>query len=637
MNLVQWQMNASKDELKEHYIKQQERLQHHYFAADFECTTQPPCLVYMATLQEVHTGQQWQFTNIRDFIDFFIDYPNSTVYFHNGSNYDFEFIINYILSNNTPYRIKTGKNFAVRRILPEIKCTKTGKLKQSKNKYQLIEMDITLRDSRDVVGGSIKGLGESIGLQKGMGEIETPLVAYINDDNWLEQLDGTGHHLKTHYGDFQKDMHRLGYWDYAIQDTYILAEVLKKYGVIEHANNGKYTQASIAYSEMLDNHKPYKDLLYQQNKFAKDNHKYREYAKALNRRAKRAFKGGAAWANDMFIDKDTGKAKLIKSHGFHIDYTSMYSSIYMNPELYPLPTREPVNYKTNLYIIHYTNLTADCKPNKFPLLKQRTDQIGYNNSHYLNHFNGNISLTTPENEYLFENYTNITYDKVEVEYYEEHHHLEQALKKHGEKWYAVKQNPDNPAQKAYAKLMLNTCYGYLGFFESPISTYEYKSVNGVTVKEKAKDGITGIDFAEVPAASFITAYGRCKLANDINKVGAENVVCCDTDSLFVINYDFEELSKLLPISNELGDLKLEHEFEQIKALKAKTWCIADENGNVIAQATAGSNYKFKHISSFNEGETIVSSQKYYVNGGIQIKDKPKKFGSMDDKQLFQNK
>ncbi|NMK88429.1 hypothetical protein, partial [Staphylococcus capitis] len=207
----------------------------------------------------------------------------------------------------------------------------------------------------------------------------------------------------------------------------------------------------------------------------------------------------------------------------------------------------------------------------------------------------NISLTTPENEYLFENYKNITYDKVEVEYYEEHHHLEQAMTKHGNKWYAIKQNPENLAQKAYAKLMLNTCYGYLGFFESPISTYEYKSVNGVTVKEKAKDGITGINFAEVPAASFITAYGRCKLANDINKVGAQNVVCCDTDSLFVINYDFYELNKLLPISTQLGDLKLEHEFEQIKALKAKTWCIADENGSVIGQATAGSNYKFKHI------------------------------------------
>ncbi|NMK70500.1 hypothetical protein, partial [Staphylococcus capitis] len=280
----------------------------------------------------------------------FIDYPNATVYFHNGKNYDFEFIINYILSNNTPYRIKTGKNFAVRRVLPEIKCTKTGKLKQSKNKYQLIEMDITLRDSRDVVGGSIKSLGESIGLQKGMGEIETPLVAYINDDNWMQQLDGTGHRLKTHYGDFQNDMQRLGYWDYAIQDTHILAEVLKIYGVIEHANNGKYTQASIAYAEMLDNHKPYKDLLYQQNKIAKDNNDYKEFAKALNRRAKRAYKGGIAWANDMFIDKDTGKAKLVKSHGYHLDYTSMYPAIYMNPELYPLPTREPVNYKTDLYI-----------------------------------------------------------------------------------------------------------------------------------------------------------------------------------------------------------------------------------------------------------------------------------------------
>lgn len=633
--MIQWQLNASKDELKEYYKEQSKRLQHHYFAADFECTTQPPCIVYMATLQEVHTGQQWQFTNIRDFIDFFVDYPNSTVYFHNGSNYDFEFIINYILSNNTPYRIKTGKDFAIRRLLQEIICTKTGKLKQHKNRYQLVEMNIMLRDSRDVVGGSIASLGDSIGLQKGMGEVETPLIAYINDDNWVQQLDGTGHNLKTHYTDFNKAMHELGYWEYAIQDTHILAEVLKAYGVIEHAEDNQYTQASIAYAEMLANHKPYADMLKQQNKDAKADETYRDYAKALNRRAKRAYKGGVAWANDRFIDKDTGKAKLIQSHGYHLDYTSMYPAIYMQPNMYPLPSREPVDYATNLYIIHYTNLRATCKPNKFPLLKQRTDDNGHNNSHYLNNFKGDISLTTPENEYLFENYDNISYDNCEVEYYSEHIHLQEAMRKHGEKWYAVKQNPETSAQKAYAKLMLNTCYGYLGFFESPISTYHYKSVDGVTVKERAKDGITGLDFAEVPAASFITAYGRCKLANDINKVGAENVVCCDTDSLFVINYDKDTLYKLLPISDELGDLKLEHEFEQIKALKAKTWCIADNEGNVIAQATAGSNYKFKHISNFNEGEQIVSSQKFYVNGGIQIRDTIKHLGGMDDKQLQQ--
>lgn len=630
-HIAKWQMNASKDELKEHYLKQQERLQHHYFAADFECTTQPPCYVYMATIEEINTGQQWQFTNIRDFIDFFVDYPNATVYFHNGKNYDFEFICNYILSNQTPYRYKVGKTQEIRRTFIEILCTKTGKLKQTKQKYDLLKMRVILRDSRDVLGGSIKELGESIGLLKGMGEVDTPLVAYINDNNWKQQLDGTGHNLKTHYrSDFQQHMQELGYWDYAIQDTHILAEALKIYGAIEHADNGQYTQASIAYSEMLNHSSAYKDLLYQQNKQAKKDDMYREYAKSLNRRAKRAYKGGIAWANDLHANK------LLKTHGYHLDYKSMYPAIYMQPDKFPLPTRQPVNYKTDLYIIHYKNLKATCKPNKFPLLKQRTDEHGYNNSHYLNHFNGDISLTTPENEYLFENYEHITYDSVEVEYYAEHYLLEQAMKSHGDKWFEVKENPKDNVEKGYAKLMLNTCYGYLGFFESPITTYHYQSVDGVTNKEIANHGVTGLDFAEVPAACFITAYGRCKLANDINRVGAQNVICCDTDSLFVINYEYDDLIKLLPISNKLGDLEKEHEFDQIKALKAKTWCIADENGNVIAQATAGSNYKFNHISNFNPGEPIVSSQKVRVQGGIQIVDMIKHLGEMDEKQLFQN-
>ena len=63
-----------------------------HLSCDFECTTQQPYIVYLATVEDVESGKQWIFEDMNSFIEFLSSIESSTLYFHNGINYDFNFI-----------------------------------------------------------------------------------------------------------------------------------------------------------------------------------------------------------------------------------------------------------------------------------------------------------------------------------------------------------------------------------------------------------------------------------------------------------------------------------------------------------------------------------------------------------------
>lgn len=635
--------NASKAVRMQAAEEQAKRFEHRYFACDFEATVEEPYTVYMVTIEAIDTGEQWLFSTIDEYLDFCIEHPNSTHYFHNGDKYDFEFIIARVYSDKK-WQVSTGRYFKLDYPLPEFMLTKTGKIQMHKEQPVQARVNIRLRDSRNVVVGSIYSLGKSIGLKKGMGFVKTPLVAKINEDGtWVERVkQPNGYEIDVERTtNFTIACIQNKWWQYAMQDTHILAEVLKHYKVIKYADKQKYTKAGIAYAEMVDGCPAYQRHLKEQNRYAKQNPNYRADAIIMNKEAKQAYKGGIAWANPAYADK-----MLEVEHGYHLDFKSMYPSIYMQPELYPLPTREPAKRQTDLYIVHFKNLRATCKPGAFPILKLRTGVDEVNANYYLQKFIGDISITTPEYLYLFEFYENIEYDEIKVVYYEENVLLEQAMKAHGDKWFAQKEvgeAENNQPKRTFAKDMINTCYGYLGFFQKPVDIYKWCQLeDGTMNKEKVGTGYTGLDFAEVPAASFITAYGRVKLAREINAVGVQNVVCCDTDSLFIINLDWHTLLQKLDIGNGLGQLALEHRFTKITALKAKTYCISSDwttpehyakygynPYRPIAQATAGSNWQFKDIRNFRQGEQFVSSEIERGIGGVGIKWRVKRLGEME--------
>lgn len=594
-----------------------------HFCCDFECTTREPYTVYLATVEDVESGKQWIFEDMNSFIEFLSSIESSTLYFHNGINYDFNFI-QWWSYQHGGFRYKLSKNHLIEFDTDEYELTKTGKVRIQNGQPVKKIIKHKLMDTTLIFAMSLKALGEIVGVEKGLGHIDTPLVREIHDDYWIEDYKDEDdvsieerRKGKIHQSNFREDVKRLQWDIYALQDVHVLAEVIRKFNIIDYMKKRKFTIASIAYQELLT-YEPYKIKI---DSFTK---KKEEFINATNMFAKQAYKGGISWTNPKYA------GVRLKKKGFHLDYTSMYPSIYMNSEQYPLPNNMPVvlkgeEHKTNLFIIHFKNLKATCKSDRFPLLKKRTESKDDTNvDRYEHEFSGDIALTSPELEYLYENYENISYEgNPQIMYYEPNHELMAALRNHGQKWYKVKNNPKNPSERTFAKMMLNTVYGYLGFYGKEIKTYDYQFNNGVVQKILKGSDVTGIKSAEVPAAAFITAYGRVKLANDINKFGIDNVVCCDTDSLFLINFD--TLEGIEGIGNELGMLKLEDTFDEIISLKPKTYCTA-EQGHIVCQATAGSNYKFKSMDNFKVGELFASKEIARGVGGVGIKYVKKKLG-----------
>lgn len=582
-----------------------------HLACDFECTTVEPYEVYLVTVENVETHEQFMFENLNEFEQFLNSIEPSNLYFHNGENYDFHFL-QWWAYEYKRFKYKINKYHKLEFTLEDYEFTKTGRIKTHKGQPVKKLITHTLVDTTNIFKLSLKQLGLIIGLHKGLGHIDTPLIASFGTDKdgndfYVEKIGDDNY--KVHYQNL-RDAIKQNQWDkYAMRDVEILAKVIDSYHLIEHVENNRGTIASIAYHELLT-YEPYALQVegYEKNK---------EYLNAANQIAKQAYKGGIAWTNPLHANQLIKCKKPFK--GFHLDYTSMYPSIYMQSFKYPLPNNRPVpsneldeNNLPELYIMRFGYLKAECKPGKFPLLKARTDAHSHQNSDgYYEIFEGAISLTKPEVEYLYANYNVIEERDVKIFYYHKNIELMNALNRHGMKWYNIKNNPKSDSEKLYAKMMLNTVYGYLGFYDKQIKTYDYEYKDQHIVKKLKGHALTGITTAEVPAAAFITAYGRVKLANDINRFGIQNVVCCDTDSLFIINY------VQIPGSDTLGELKLEHIFDEIISIKPKTYCIA-KDGVVVAQATAGSNYKFDKIDDFKAGAIFESTEREVGKGGIGI-------------------
>lgn len=598
-----------------------------YYVADFECTTKEPYQVYLVTIKEIGKGETLVFYDIESFIDYLSDKRECVVWFHNGDNYDFEFILPYAYKQKI--QVKFKKSMQLKFFQPYMKVDlRNGKIKETKNgDYMKVSSTIHFLDSMKIVQSSIANIGEMLGLSKGMGNVETPLVHYINSDtDWKYNTGKEGtptyqEHIMN--ASFKQALVEKRWTEYAIRDTEILEALAIEYDFIKHYDSSHLSIASIAFDSLLQTCPEYAEF---RHSFAKsiaslDNkEEVKEALKKLNERAKLAYKGGIAWTNPLYADQ-----LLTTEHGYHLDYTSMYPGIYGG---YPLPYFEPSSVPTDLFIIHFEHLHATVKDGCFPLLKNRTDAKGLNSDYYLSEYNGPISLTSVEYQYLIDCYNIHEIGKYEKVYYARHTKLEKALKIHKDLWYKEKEIATG-ARKAYAKLMLNSCYGYLGFFNSERNKYKirYDKKENKIEKELLEDKtMTGLPYPEVPAAAFITAYGRVKLARDINAIGIDHVVCCDTDSLFIVDLDYDTIKRRVTIGDEIGQFKLEHTFKQIISIKAKTYCIANEDGVPIAQATAGSNYKFKHIENFKSGQVFYSTEKVRGSGGVGIKYKAKVLG-----------
>lgn len=329
--------------------------------------------------------------------------------------------------------------------------------------------------------------------------------------------------------------------------------------------------------------------------------KLKKRATAGNETALLAYKGGFNWVNPRFAGEWVG-------HGEKLDINSMYPWIYSSK---PLPGVVPVlvgkghytnlcdEYPTEFGIVTLSDVDATCHEGSTPVLKPRTDAVAtMYETYYDNPGLANGTEVSPHNIPVNEVYSphlkvsTITLTTVELDYLKQHYdihnatvtwscwygrdkRLEQLMKNHCDKWMAMKEKGKQTGDQSlvtYAKMMLNSVYGKLGEYVKTYDNPEYiVTPDGSIIDEARRKTPSGKTTPDLPAASFITAYGRIHLANTINEIGLDRFLYCDTDSVMFLGTLGDKPDSIELHPSKLGAWDHEGSFTEGKFIKCKTY------------------------------------------------------------------
>ena len=192
-------------------------------------------------------------------------------------------------------------------------------------------------------------------------------------------------------------------------------------------------------------------------------------------------------------------------------------------------------------------------------------------------------LASPEIRYLIDNPEIGAIEKVHSHVVYEQKNL---FKDYVDFFYNIRTHAENEAQETMAKLFLNSLYGKLGqrSFESlklitdatQLSEIKFDmDLVGTNVMDYMRDETIDrykrlgaelyqiLESSEILAydscpniPSCVTAYARNYLYDIIRKAGIENVLYCDTDSVFVTEAGYDNLRPMIH-QTQLGKLKRE--------------------------------------------------------------------------------
>lgn len=386
---------------------------------------------------------------------------------------------------------------------------------------------------------------------------------------------------------------------------------------------------------------------------------------ASNPLVRDSYKGGLNWVNpDTAYDED-GQVKKIIAPILILDINSMYPWIYYTKRL----PRVPIDFirdmsmaelkercKRDELLVARVHVKATCPSDKVPFIKPRTDDPRYKQrvdfesfASYTRDLDHELTLTSPELKLMFETYNVENVIAKEVIVYEEDEWLSNLLKRHCERWMKIKQHSKG-TERIFAKLQLNSAYGKLGQMPKTYADYDYVmngdriiqvqhteyDDNGDEIEQKP----SGRQNSDVVTASFITAYGRCYLAESINHIGLDKFLYCDTDSMHVI-FDIDQLSDddsyagLTLDDSELGAWALEGialrgmyimpktygeavvqgVTDKFAYLRAETW-----TGNTVWKSTCAGFSNQIAEENFKPGSEVIDKRHQLVKGGTVIVD-----------------
>lgn len=568
--------------------------------ADFE-TTQPnsegAVRVYLWVLCTHKDRIKWG-KDLFTFMETIKDI-RAIIYFHN-LKFDMSYIQYYLLDNNIEFDM----------------CEKSGTI------YSLKFNNVELRDSMNFIPCSLRELGET----------------YCSNYHKLEYED----YLKPY--DYIPNMYDIKYCKYDVMTlkegltNYLneLTKVLGENGAPKTAKkvHKKLTNAGIAYEAF----KEITDIERLCERTTRD----------IYNLIKPAYSGGYVFAKGGTYEADENTEILM------LDENSMYPDKYAN---YPMPIGKHYSIDESQifdnFAIISVSIRFDIKPNCPAIISQGFNKQG--GTIYMKHSDDFINLVI----------TNIDFKYILKFYYCEWlfnwgiawRTKEGVFKKYADIFMDIKASSKG-VRREVAKKLLNMCYGKTamsGVHE--IKRYYISPDNSVSseILEFEEDD-SQLQYFQIGIA--ICSYAHGDLWDKMEKVGAENVLYTDTDSIKFLCKDRSVLNNLPIHDKKLGFWKVEGSPQIFKPLSPKKYIYYENERLHITSAgfnhaevfeALGCPYhkndkgqyeslklsKFealKYINAFDFGLQVECKQSRIVQGGrliSEIKKEIKKPKSMD--------
>lgn len=491
------------------------------YAFDFECTTEEPAAVYLAAvsrLSDLSAEKAEIFYNIAAVVDYIFSRETGSVFYAHNLKYDISFIECYLFQ-------KFPEEFTIQNAIIQ-ELTKS-----------VITLSITFRgvtikfiDTVPIFSAPLKKvLHAYTDMEKG----ETPLYPTLEAVNLTQ-------------GDI----------DYCITDTVGLAKaIVKRYEVGKQS----LTTASDAIKvlEEMTN-------LKSSGRFKRF---YSPLPPDIDDLMRPAYRGGYTFLNPCYSGKVLEAVHVV-------DVNSMYPfQMYSKPLPYDKPriveTGEVIPKKLYcLGIQKFTIGNAYIKDGYPPFLTNTNTLVHaaeyiYEITEHQPIERRTFHMTLEEFE-LFKEF----YDYTDLQLcggflFKSRNDM---FKEYIDHFWKLKTS-DDPAIKTMGKLLLNSPYGKFseGYKKKNFEIYYDEKICYREADTEIKPS------GYLPVGIFITAYARVDLLKSIVKIGVDNFIYCDTDSMHIFR-NRDNIEKLDMDKERIGAWDHENYFERAYYIRAKRYC-----------------------------------------------------------------
>lgn len=520
------------------------------YTADFETTTdEMDCRVWAWAVCNINDVDDFKYgATFEEFIEFCSNpKENPTLYFHN-LKFDGSFVISWLLQHGFSYisdkKEKRDKTFTT--LITDMGQFYAIEIYFTVNGHHVNKVKIL--DSLKIFPNfSVERVAEGFGLPIHKLEIDYKMKRPIGWELTSKEV------------------------DYIRNDVEIMARALS---IMFEQGLDKMTIAGDAF-------KSYKSFV------PKFRRRFPVLSKPVDSDIRLSYRGGFTYVNDIYKEKKVGK-------GICIDKNSMYPSKMVQE---PLPYGRPEFFegkyqsdpKMPLYI-QSLSCKFELKQGKIPTI-QLKNNLSFMPNEYLSSSNNEIvtlSLCSPDYELFVENYhiTDITYNggwkfRQCKGMFDEYINYWM-----GQKIKAGKEG--NQPMRQIAKLMLNSLYGRFGLSINARQKYPY-----LDEKDVVRFGLLPEEEREpvyIPAACFITSYGRCDTIRtsqkirdySLKKYGYDAYLYSDTDSIHCLlsDDDLKELKDIIYLDDyALGAWAKESDFDRAIFIRQKCY-VEEENGKL---------------------------------------------------------